>query len=509
MKYFIPAWYAQNQWWQDRARPYYDDVHTKTEFDDMVSIMGMHYKNDNPFKMIILNHFTDLRSFLYRNQLFECDYWSVFDEIQGFKNMTPQAIDYRDLDWPEHTEFVYTPYLIRCITSNDTYSHIHYSNMGYLIWIEDFKDDIKTHRYVFDDRGMLSSVEVYDDGELAYSQLMSVKGDVVLTEYTAGEVMIASAYQSQFKQTSYSSMMELIEERLQLYLENVSQEPIIAAAHYHHNKLINRVVIEKNLTYCIFTKRNRIIQQDELIEMQHASHWVVDTQDNEAILATVKPEGMLRITPFNTQALPSLSSQLYETYIGVNIDGLDAERLNSLIDLLIDFVVENEQMKIVLMTRESLSNYHYLTEKVEAINDRFIAEADTLGLFNEEDTEKAKVIQLVSLPFENDVIKKIAELRIVIDLNQEPDLFLQICAISAGIPQINMRATDYVEDNINGMIIHDDDGITLALNYYLLVLKHWNASLAYNMKLTKKYASINIINQFDRFIKGEAYEKEI
>ncbi|RNM44750.1 accessory Sec system glycosyltransferase Asp1, partial [Staphylococcus aureus] len=36
---------------------------------------------------------------------------SLFDEIQGATHGTPVAIDYRELSWPEDTEFIYTPYL--------------------------------------------------------------------------------------------------------------------------------------------------------------------------------------------------------------------------------------------------------------------------------------------------------------------------------------------------------------------------------------------------------------
>ncbi len=45
MKYFIPAWYDDQRWWQDTTVPYYQ-LQNKTEFDDMISLMGMHLEND-------------------------------------------------------------------------------------------------------------------------------------------------------------------------------------------------------------------------------------------------------------------------------------------------------------------------------------------------------------------------------------------------------------------------------------------------------------------------------
>ncbi|MDT3991831.1 accessory Sec system glycosyltransferase Asp1, partial [Staphylococcus aureus] len=85
----------------------------------------------------------------------------------------------------------------------------------------------------------------------------------------------------------------------------------------------------------------------------------------------------------------------------------------------------------------------------------------------------------------------------------EPDLYLQISAISAGIPQINGQQTDYVSDYDNGRIINTVDELDDALNYYLFYLKNWNYAYAYSLKLIDAYASKNIINQLDELIEGE------
>lgn len=62
MKYFIPAWYDDQRWWQDTTVPYYQ-LQNKTEFDDMISLMGMHLENDLDYQLIVLNHAPNLRTF--------------------------------------------------------------------------------------------------------------------------------------------------------------------------------------------------------------------------------------------------------------------------------------------------------------------------------------------------------------------------------------------------------------------------------------------------------------
>ena len=76
----------------------------------MISLMTMHSSNNVDYQLIVLNFSPYLRTFLHRYDLYESHYWSVFDEIQGVGHQTPQAIDYRDLSWPEGTEFIFTPF---------------------------------------------------------------------------------------------------------------------------------------------------------------------------------------------------------------------------------------------------------------------------------------------------------------------------------------------------------------------------------------------------------------
>ena len=75
------------------------------------------------------------------------------------------------------------------------------------------------------------------------------------------------------------------------------------------------------------------------------------------------------------------------------------------------------------------------------------------------------------MPFEEDLMKELSQLRVIVDLNQEPDLYLQISSISAGVPQINRRETDYVDDKLNGLII-DIQQLRVALNYFINNLKN-------------------------------------
>ncbi|MEJ7165332.1 accessory Sec system protein Asp1, partial [Staphylococcus capitis] len=57
-----------------------------------------------------------------------------------------------------------------------------------------------------------------------------------------------------------------------------------------------------------------------------------------------------------------------------------------------------------------------------------LAKSELIQAKSSEDFEE--LVQIQSVPFEYDILKALSRLRIVIDLNDEPDLFLQIASIS-------------------------------------------------------------------------------
>lgn len=519
MKRFIPAWYSHDKWWQDRVLPYYSK-RLITEFDDMISLMNMHINNDVEINLSVMNYFPDLRTFLHRHDLYEVTYWSLFDEIQGFNHKTPQAIDYRELQWPEDSEFMYTPYLIRCITSDHTYTNIYFNQDGYLVWLEDFENQIKKARYVFDDRGWLSSIITFDDNALAEKQYyMTIDGDCILTEdLIDNKVTVSKKYQHRFEQINYTNMELLIEEQFSKHSKAKfnKDDAVIVAADTRHNQLISKYIDHDKLCYSIFSNRNRDMSDEKLNSIQNGANWIVDSLDRESMLVDYKKRQnsgnkIMRITPFDAQILPNMSSQLYETYIGIWIDGMTEFELQRLLEPLKTYISANENCRLLFLTElESKHVSSWLKDEVKNVNDSYNAlgqDIDGINALLEEETDYVKKMDIKYVPFEIDLIETISKLRIVVDLNSEPDLFLQICSISAGIPQINKRTTDYVKDGANGKVITTEEEIVGALDYYLSHLKHWNHSYAYAIKLVDEYASNNIINQLNGLIEGEIYGK--
>ncbi|WYV95774.1 accessory Sec system protein Asp1 [Staphylococcus aureus] len=394
MKYFIPAWYDDQQWWQDTTVPYYHAL-----------------ENELDYHLIVLNHAPNIRTFLHRYDLYETKYWSVFDEIQGFSHHAPQAINYHLLKWPDDVEFVYTPYLLKCVTSEQAYTNIYFSQEGYSIWFEEFERDQLQRRYIFDDRGYLSAIRYFDkDGEASYQEYLTINVD-------------------------------------------------------------------------------RQLERELLTHQDHHQ----------------RQNSMIRITPFETRQSPNISSQLMETFIGVWIDGMSDADLQQMMQRLVDYITQEDYYRLILLTRHQNDIPMWLRECITSVNEEYQskqnADVNVSALMTPEDQDD--IIAVKTIHAEHDVVEALRTLRLVIDMSKEPDLYLQISAISAGIPQINGQQTDYVSDYDNGRIINTVDELEDALNYYLFYLKNWNYAYAYSLKLIDAYASKNIINQLDELIEGE------
>ena len=78
---------------------------------------------------------------------------------------------------------------------------------------------------------------------------------------------------------------------------------------------------------------------------------------------------------------------------------------------------------------------------------------------------------------ELEVSKCLRELRVIMDLAEVPDLFLQISAVSMGIPQILKVENQYMISGKNGRLIEAFSEIQSSLSYYLESLANWTQAM--------------------------------
>ena len=98
------------------------------------------------------------------------------------------------------------------------------------------------------------------------------------------------------------------------------------------------------------------------------------------------------------------------------------------------------------------------------------------------------------------VNKCVREQRVLVDLAEPPDLFLQISCVSMGIPQILKVGTQYMRPGRNGRINWELSKLGDDLRYYLESLSNWNNAMVQSYELGKSHTSQYLIEQWKEVI---------
>lgn len=175
MMYFVPSWYHGNEYKENEQ--YFYVRRAVTEFDDSVKQIQMFNRNNiMDYKILNLSYSPNFRHFLHRQSVFHAPYWSCFDAIQEIKRKQVDILSFHDLMWPDHTEFVYTPFCIVAYVNNMKYAEVQFGEDGNMIEVLLFKENTLIRKNIYDDRGFLSSSIVFEKGNPLYKQFLDEKG---------------------------------------------------------------------------------------------------------------------------------------------------------------------------------------------------------------------------------------------------------------------------------------------------------------------------------------------
>ena len=99
------------------------------------------------------------------------------------------------------------------------------------------------------------------------------------------------------------------------------------------------------------------------------------------------------------------------------------------------------------------------------------------------------------------VSKCMREQRVIVDIRDIPELYLQISSVSMGVPQIVRTATEFVENRKNGWVVQSIDEIADALQHYLDGVANWNEAVVNAYEIGKKYTTDRLLVQWREVIK--------
>lgn len=523
MIYFLPSWYHNNQFKENEQ--YWYTRRAVTEFDDTVKQVQMFNRNNiMEYKILNLSYCPNFRHFLHRQSVFHAPYWSCFDAIQEVQRSAVDILSFRDLMWPEHTEFVYTPFCIVAYVKNQKFAEIQFGEDGNMIEVLLFQKEKMVRKNIYDDRGFLSSTILYDNNTPIYEQYLTESGIWKICHFFEDEHIEINPDQAYylinkkripFDKLQYASMEALIEEVFSTYLDEMTskQDIFCLAMHTLHHDLLEQLFSSRKTILSFFQDRMELFEDKELKSLiRHTNYCIVDSKHKMNLLEEYaqKKLPIVDITPFDTRVDFGISQQLTVQNILVPIDHIGKPKLEALILEFMSYFETNETARVHFFTRNANWNrvdsilefvqdvlrQHDLDERLARKNTKDKAEFDLDG--DQKVPIKFFVDQCVD---ELSISKCIREQRIMVDITKHPDLYLQISCISSAIPQIVSQQTQYVHDGKNGFVIQDVSEIPKCLTFYLDNITNWNKSMIYSYELGKEYNTASLIRKWKEVMK--------
>lgn len=508
MYIFVPSWYSSDlKSWSQQFLPWYYN-NSKMDFDDTISQLRIFKKNNEKSILLLLQYMPHLRNFLDRFELSEISYISVFDYLQDINTQYSKSLDYTDFNWPEDVEFIFTSFLISVYRGEKLFATIDYNIEGRLLWIEYYTNDMISEKIIVDDRGFISSIEHYNSGNLLYVEYLNQYGEWQFKHYPANNVIeINPLFKKRFGSKSFDSIEQLISFGLSKINDVLSLKSfsLIIAANKKHNKMLLQEFKSCKIAMSLFLNRYDINSLEFVNEASLVNLLVVDTEkmmDNmKSVLISnnINSEKILHITPYDTRLELGISQREKMMILYITLDNISEQKRMKLIDKTVEISRKNPLIEILYITsvdkiHQEVSNIidNKYNENRNIIDDEI---NNKIGKTEEKEKLQNKInVKLVRS--EEEIITLLKKVRVVIDVSDNPELFTQIAAISAGIPQINMVHSSYVKHLKNGWILSDLEELEESVEFYTNKLSEWNKALIYSIEQINYFTGEQIYSKW-------------
>ena len=515
---FIPSWYGKEGSWLREPEVWYR-AGAQMEFDDAVNQIRIFQMAGEESEVILLSCMPDLRHFLHREGIDSVRVWSAFDRIQNIRGGLPRQMRLRDYDWPEDLEWSYTPFLMLGYLKGRLYVSAGFSEDGWWTSATFYERDLPVRKIHLDDRGFISCAEEYRMGEPVWRLYFDRQGIWQIREdLKRRNVFVNPAFSYRFGRSSYAGMEELIEEVLSQYLKEKKEDHLIAAFDERHNEIVRRAAAGRKTAWSVFSQRTADPAPSLLDRCIRGSSLVVtDTEDLSSRIREAHPAyagKVMDISPYDARLTLGGSTGIRELKILLYLDSDRLKGFEEVLARIFSYMEENGKAFLTLgigrHTAEGLSPdlaKAWIQGFMEVSGAGFgIEGARTDIAENETEEEEEPSIAVRECRTETQIIEVLSDHRIIIDLSGEPDLYLQIAGISAGLPMILGRESRYVSHRENGWILSGTDELEEALRFYLDGLSAWNQSLIWSLRRIGEYTGGHIVGRWKKVLEDPGEE---
>ena len=309
-------------------------------------------------------------------------------------------------------------------------------------------------------------------------------------------------------------MGELIEEVFESYLKTTHNIDIFCVAvHRQHLDMLDRLLADRKTVFSVFGKRMSLENSETALRvLSHGNCIVADSEDNLEILlmqSILKDTAKENIPPYDTRLDFGISQKLHVHKILFPVDHLARETLEKAVKCLAAYLEKNQDARVHLFTRNADFNREaVLLKQVSEILERngyppeWAREiSGHKAEFLLDGREQIPVLFMVEQCVDElSVNKCVREQRILVDLAESPDLFLQISCVSMGIPQVLRVATQYMHPGKNGRLNTNLSRLGEDLKYYLESLNNWNQAMIQSYELGKTHTAQYLVGKWKEVI---------
>ncbi|MFK4942993.1 accessory Sec system protein Asp1 [Lactococcus garvieae] len=521
MIYFVPAWNKK--------------IQSGLSTDDLMGQIQSFMSSDIEYKILISDYMPELRYFLHRYDLLESNYVSIFDELQTNEHVEQKSLALKDLNFPDAVTFSYTSFNILVYQQEALIGQITLGEASYISEVTYISGGEVTLVEIYDDRGFISSRDIYEDGTFCYKEYLNQQGHWVIRTYKDETCEVNKEYPAGLKQRYYENLEEIKFEKLESYYEQLGAEDSIIVSLTEKNlPYLQKSKGLPKMTLSLFGNRlsSKVKNQKGLEEVAAQCFAVIvdSNQNMQKVKAFTEESKIHRISPYDTRFELSRTHELKEEVIYFESRGMTEEAIGQSIEILFSYLVDVfdncdvERSFRIIIRMASYPLVSTFSEKIRALFiEKFPEEMplveELLPMLTGENSIDATLLkktnpevkgvmqlwksfdlQIINSDYE--LFKIINDTRLIIDLREEPDLFTQIAGISAGIPQINQIATEYVQSYKNGLVLADWNELYQGLSYYLDQLKHWQEARMFAVQQIKKYSGVALRDKISRILGG-------
>ncbi|MFR0592224.1 accessory Sec system protein Asp1 [Limosilactobacillus mucosae] len=512
MKYFVPAWHRDVSDWAYSS-------HTIT-FDDAIGNMRIMNRVDEAYGVIIGDYKPQLITQMNTEGVAPTDTLAAFDWIQDTDlHDNNRIVDISDFNWPRGTYFEYGPFSVNAFCNDEHIARLLFNNIGQILRIERWQDGYHQEDVIMDTRGFVSSIKMFNrQGQLEKMIFFNLHGEWrMIEDAKTGRCHINPRYQADFAQSNYTSRHDLINEAIanlmqkqldkdgdQIVLTADDQQTIdlkqfkgfktiIQASQWHaDDRFLNSMVGRDDLT----------IVTDSEISDRHV-HKIIGDQIETNLLPTFASQFSLgHSDEYITQTILLFISD--QTKMPVLRRGL-----TQILEL-VDFNQNNERLQIVAYDEQLLNQARQIAHEIVQEHPRLLIDPETEQLSQnpdlldeDRDPRIEKQLNWHFLPIytkrivqTTDLLQLLDQVRVVVDLGDNPDSYVQMASISVGLPQINLVRTDLVRDHENGLVLVDVTDLGLALNFYLSNMENWNRARVDAVQQINNYSEKRILHHW-------------